>query len=185
MARTAGDIRTPTSIKWPPAGKVLARCVKAERWKSPKKGTLAVMLTFVTSDGQYEFEDPVFVTEKAMSRLNLVAQHLCAMPKSTPLPDGDKEAANQLARYILDNAVGCDAYITIDKQEETFLYENGPKVGQKGIRTRHRVAFGGYDPVDSPVQELAKDELPESELPESQPPDNDPTDDPPVDDIPF
>jgi hypothetical protein len=150
--RTAGDMPTASSNRWPPAGWCPCVCYRAEKWKSPNKGTPAVKVFLRSLDGEYEFDDPVFVTTKAMARLNLVAQHLAAMPKTTQLPDDDAKCAGFFAQWILAHAQGHRANVLIETSVEEFIYETGPKTGQKGSVTRHRVAFAGYDPlVDEPA----------------------------------
>ncbi len=145
MTRTVSDIAIGFNNAFPPAGKHLCRCIDAKPWTSPKKKTPAAMLTFVTQDGLYQFEDPVFVSPKALSRLSLVAQRLCQLGKAIELPDDDMAAARQLARYITDNAKGQDILLTIEESEEQYLIQEGPDLGQVRTRTRRRVAFGGYE----------------------------------------
>ncbi len=154
MPRTAADVGTPRDSRWPPAGKVIVTCVEASRWKSPKKGTLAIMLIF--ENGEYRFDDPVFITTKAIRRLNLVAMRLCDMPDDIPLPDDDAEAAREIATYVLNHACGKRAKLTIDVSTEEFIYEQGEKTGQKGTRERHRVAFAGYERANGEEAEESK-----------------------------
>jgi len=150
MARTAGDVGVPNSQgRWPPPGWCVATCVNAEKWKSPKKSTPAVMLTWRTPDDQFEWEDPVFVTGKALKRLNLVALRVCGMPRDTVLPDDDLVAAKLVANYIMEHVVGQPAKVQIEVHEEEFMYETGPKAGQVGKVQRSKVAFGGYDVATS------------------------------------
>ena len=166
MARILGDIAVGFNNAFPPPGKYLCRCIEAKPWTSPKKKTPAAMLTFVSQDSLYQFEDPVYVSPKALSRLSLVAQRLCHLDKTIELPDDDMAAAKQLARYITDNAKGQDILLTIEESEEQYLIQEGPDVGNVRTRKRRRVAFGGYEVpiVDSqePVKNLngSKDDLP-------------------------
>jgi hypothetical protein len=154
MPRTVGDIPTGSNDP-PPVGPIEAKCFKAEKWTSPVKGTKAVMLHWQAGDGAYEFTDAVFVTTKAIGRLSLVAQRVCGMPKDTALPDDDAQAAAMLAKYILDNAAGRSAIVTIEEQVEEFIYSEGVNVGKKGTKTRKKVAFSGYAPIphDAPGHE--------------------------------
>ncbi len=145
MPRTVGDVPTTGGGSYPPAGKHLCRCIKAVPWISPKKKTPAALLTFATKDGEYQFEDPIFACPKALWRLVLVACRLCGMPKDTPLPDGDAEACKVVARYIVDNAAGKDALLTIEEKDETYMVTEGPEQGQKKTKKRRKVAGAGYD----------------------------------------
>jgi len=145
MPRTAGDIPMPSDNRWPPAGKYLATCIGVRKWRSPNKHTPAVMLTWRTPDDQFNFEDAVYVTEKTVPRLNLVAQRVCGMPDETELPDDNLEAARFLALHIFDHAHGRQAIVTIDEHAEQYMDEN---TGQKKTRTVRRVAFAGYEAVE-------------------------------------
>ncbi len=151
MSRTAADLGMPMNAAWPPAGKHDCRCMKTERWQSPKAGTHAVRLYWATTDGKYSFDDPVFVTVKAMPRLNMVAQRVSGMPKETEIPDDDAAAMKFLARYVLDHSLGRFATVTIEEKEEEFMYENGPKMGTRGRRTKKCVAYAGYEVMEADV----------------------------------
>jgi hypothetical protein len=141
--------------------------VKAVAWKSPKKGTAAAKLTFVTRDGEHSFDDAVFVSPKGLWRLALVAQRLCDMPKDTPLPDDNEEACKILARYIVDHATGKDATITIDERQESYMVTEGPEQGQKKEVMRRRVAGGGYERIEgaAPIAPLGPSGDPDNDLP--------------------
>ncbi len=143
MARTANDIGMPSDMTWPPPGTYTCECVAAEKWTSPKKGTKAVRLEFVS--GEYAFEDLAFVSEKTIKRLNLIAQRLCGMPKETPLPDGNPECASFLAKYILEHAAGKRANVKVEEHTEEYMVETGPDAGQMKSKQRRRVAFSGYE----------------------------------------
>ena len=162
MARTVSDIPESMGNNFPPPGKYVCRCLKAEKWLSPKKSTPAAMLTLVTKDGMYQFEDPIFVTDRAISRLILVAKRLCGIPEETPLPDGDSEAAKELGRYIIGNAAGKDVMITIEEQSDPYIVPEGPEMGQTKDRKRRRVSFGGYERIvsDSPSPQDTDDDIP-------------------------
>ena len=151
MPRTSADINLPSEEKWPPPGRHLLMCINSAIWKSPKKKTPAVMLTWADAELVYEFGDPVFVTPAALARLNLVAQRVCHIPNDMPLPDDDAGVAKVLAHYILENAIGNSAYVTVEENIEKFMYTTGPKAGQTGEKARRKVAFAGYEFVDKPV----------------------------------
>lgn len=142
--RTANDVGEPKNQTWPPAGWCNATCVKAERWKSPKKNTPAVKLFWRTPDGEYEFDDCVFVTERAIQRLNLVALRVCAMPRNTVLPDDNRQAVSQIASYILENARGKQARVLIEQQDVDELDQYTGEMKKRRFRT---VAFIGYEPM--------------------------------------
>ncbi len=164
--RTLSNIPTSNDGSWPPEGPHLCRCIKTGSWTSPKKGTAAAKLTFTTADAQYQFEDLVFVTVKAMGRLALVASRLCQMPKDTELPDDDLETAKQIARYIVDHAVGKDVILTIETQKEQYMIESGPDMGNVRHKIRSRVAFSGYDvPETEGEQELPETPEDSSDIP--------------------
>lgn len=152
MTRTVGDIPTG-GASWPKPGKIEARCYKAEKWVA-NTGTKAVKLWWSTEEG-HDFTDSVFVTIKAMGRLSLVAQRVCAMPKNFPLPDDDAQAAAVLAKYILENAIGRSAILTIEEQKQEFIHQDGPDVGKKDTKTMMRVAFSGYDALPQTEVEAA------------------------------
>lgn len=185
MPRTASDVGMPSQMAWPPEGWIEATCTKAAKWTSPKKKTAAVMLSWESLDARYNWEDPVYVTAKAIKRLNLVAQRVCGMPRETQLPDDDKAAANLLARYILDHAAGRSALVLVESQEQNFLYESGPKVGQKRIVKIHRVAFAGYEPLADQAKPLPDEapDLPRNSRAPQPPPELD--NEEPEEDLPF
>lgn len=159
MVRTSQDVGMPSDLYWPPAGIYTAECTVAEKWTSPKKGTKAVRLEFVSD--QYTFEDLAFVSEKTIKRLNLIAQRLCGLPKETPLPDGNPECASFLAKYILDHAAGKRAKITIVEQNEEYMVAEGPDAGQMRSKKRSRVAFSGYEIA----QQFAPDSANDGDIP--------------------
>lgn len=167
MARNFGEMSEGGGGNFPPAGKHLCRVVKAVPWTSPNKKTPAAKLTLATRDGEYSFDDALFVTGPALWRLVLVARRVCAMPADTVLPDADGEAAKVLARYIVENAMGKDALVTIEERDETFVVTEGPDQGQKKTVKRRRVSAAGYE---TPPTEARQDKT----LPV-----------PPSDDIPF
>lgn len=166
MTRTVNDIPTDLDNAFPPTGKHLCRCTDAKPWVSPKKKTPAAMLTFITRDGLYQFDDPVFVTPKALGRLSMVAQRLCHLEKTVVLPDDDLAAAKQLARYITDNAKGQDILLTIEETDEEYMVEKGPDIGQIRSKKRRRVTFGGYEvPIVAPQAPMANPDTAGDDVP--------------------
>ena len=159
MPRTIDEMPKPQSNNWPPAGRHLCACVGVEKWKSPKKGTAAVMLHWVTGpQSEFAFDDPIFVTEKAVARLALAASRVCQMQKDVQIPDSDRDAAGFLARYIMEHAVGRRAYVTIEVHDEQYMPQSGPNQGRLQTIKRHKVAFAGYDKVDTVPPALADPE---------------------------
>jgi len=156
--RTAGDIPMGGGFQMPPVGDYECRCTETRRWKSPKKGTPAVKLIWATQSGDM-FDDSLFVTGKALSRLNLVAQRVCGMEAEHALPDDDGECAIELAKYIMANAQGKYAIVTIEEQPETIFHQDGPKVGQKETVMRRRVAFAGYRAVPQEGEDTINEKL--------------------------
>lgn len=153
MPRTAAEIGMPSELRWPPAGWHVCGCTGASKWKSPKKGTPAIMLQWMTEDGNFAFEDPLFLTPKAMPRVNLVAQRVCGMDSETELPDDDKEAMRFLVRFIMDNAMGRRARVLVEEQEVKYMRED---TGTLGTALRKRVAFAGYaalEPITTRTRE--------------------------------
>lgn len=156
MARNFGDMSEGGGGNFPPAGKHLCRVVKAVPWTSPNKKTPAAKLTLATRDGEYSFDDALFVTAKALWRLVLVARRLCGMPADTKAPDDNLEAAKFLARYIVDNATGKDALITIEEKNETYIATEGPDQGQKKTVARRRVSASGYETPPAEVHQAVR-----------------------------
>ena len=158
MPRSLNDIMASVDNSLPPVGKHLCRCIGAKRWVSPKKHTAAIMLTLASHDGNYQFEDPIYITRDALRRLVVVARHLCAMDEtSKQIPDSGEEAAEYLAERILLTAIGRDAIVTIVEEDrgETVITD-GPDMGQKRKMTRRKVAFGGYE-TPTELQPVIKD----------------------------
>jgi hypothetical protein len=141
----ASEIGMPADKElWPLEGDIVATCVQADRWVSPHKKTPAVRLTFTDAEGHYNFSDLVFVTAKTIQRLNLVAQRLCGMLAETDLPADAKQTAAFLAHYILAHARGKQVLLSVEIEEQEFVYTYGEKVGQKAVRRQPRVGFAGY-----------------------------------------
>ncbi len=155
MPRTLGDVPDAKSAMWPPAGWHPCRIVGATKWISPKKKTPAVMLALATMDGAFEFEDPIFITAKAINRVALVARRVCGLPDITALPDDGDEAVKQLANHILTTAIGKQCMVEIEVQKFDEMQTDGPDIGKMKTKTFHNVSFAGYkayDPGTEPVQ---------------------------------
>ena len=141
MSRTVSDFSMQRVF--PPAGKYSVKIVSVEKGFSAKKKTPQITLVF--SDGENEFDDHLFVTEKTIPRLCLVAKRVCLMDEKTILPDKDIDAANAVAKYIMENANGKCCVVRIEETEEQFIAESGPDIGQKKIVKKRRVAYNGYE----------------------------------------
>ena len=166
MGRTLGDMPESGGGNFPPAGKHLCRCIKAAPWTSPNKKTPAAKLTLATRGGEHSFDDALFVTAPALWRLVLVARRLCGMSPDAVVPDGDLEAAKFLARFIVDNAAGKDALVTIEERNETYIVTEGPDQGQKKTVKRRRVSAAGYEsPPASAEQNTGAPAQPDDDIP--------------------
>jgi len=110
---TETNSNTQSAGQPPPVGGHVCQCISAERWSSPKKGTPAIMLTWKTADGAFMFEDPLYITARAMWRLSLAAQHVGGMSEGTDLPEDNMDAAEWCAAYMEENAPGRSALVTI------------------------------------------------------------------------
>jgi len=132
----------------PPVGDHVCQCTKAERWKSPNKGTPAIMLTWVTGDGAYAFDDALYITGPAMWRLDGAARHVCGLSDETELPEGNEDAADWLADYLMDHAPGKTALVTIV---------------QKG--KYRQVAGAGYKPAPDEGSAPSFDDDPMQDIP--------------------
>lgn len=147
---------------WPDIGWIMATCIKAEGWRSPKKHTPAIRLTWHDETGHYEFDDLVFLTKRALKRVALIASRVCGWSDTNEIPDNDVEALQILSDFIIQNAKGKTLEVEIEEQTETFIYESGPDIGRKGEKKRKRVAFNGYRKIveESQVEEPKPKENP-------------------------
>jgi hypothetical protein len=141
-------VRTAESIKmgasFPEKGKY--PCVVIDVLKGVSKGEKKTpYVEPVFSNGEDEFSDSLYVTPKTVGRLCMFAQRVCGMPKDFQLPDDDKEAANEVARFIMTNSIGKKCIVTIEEHEEMFMPTSGPDAGRNITKKRRRVAFRGYD----------------------------------------
>lgn len=139
--RTAGSI--PMGMNFPPKGQYNCLVVDISKGTSKEKKTPYVEPIFTT--GEYEFNDQLYVTPKTIGRLSLFARKVCNMPDDHEIPDDDKDAANALAKYIMENAANKKCIVTIDEFIEKFIPVSGPDMGRTVEKTRRRVAFRGYD----------------------------------------
>lgn len=141
MPRTLGDI--PFGKGLPPKGKHNCTVLNAIKGFSSTKKTPQIEI--ILSNGETEFSDQLYVTEKTLPRLCLVAQRVCGMSKETVIPDSNKEAIIFLASFIMENIVGKNCVVTIEENEEIYIPSNGPDMGRSIKRMRKRVSFNGYD----------------------------------------
>ena len=144
MPRTLNDI--PLERAFPPPGEHPCTIIGVEKRLSEKKRTPSVHLVFST--GETEFDDDLFVTEKTLPRLCLVAKRICNMLPETELPDNDLDAARVVANYILDNAKMKPALVTIVEFEESYIAESGPDMGRTITKKRRKVAYSGYKTIE-------------------------------------
>jgi hypothetical protein len=163
MSRTAGDV--PIGSGFPPVGKHVCTVLDVIAGTSARKKTPQIEITM--SNGEMEFADQLYVTDKTLSRLCLFAIRVCGMPRGTALPDADSEAVSQVAKFIINNALGKKAVVIIEEKEEKFMPESGPDAGRMVTKKRRRVAFPcGYEEykpapaVDGDMQEPTAAEEP-------------------------
>jgi hypothetical protein len=166
MPRTLNDFSMqrvfPAPAKYP------VNIISVEKGFSKNKRTPQITLVF--SDGENEFDDQLFVTEKTIPRLCLVAKRVCLMDEKTELPDVDIDAANMVARFIMSNALGKKCIVRIEENEETIIIDNGPNIGQKKTIKRRRVAYNGYEKFVE--REAGADDMPFPEQGAEPPPDD-------------
>jgi hypothetical protein len=154
MPRTLNDFSMQRVF--PAAGRYQVNIISIEKGVSKQKKTPQITLVF--SDGENEFDDQIYVTEKTIPRLCLVAKRVCLMDEKTQLPDVDIDAANMVAKYIMSNALGKKCIVKIEENEETIIIDNGPNIGQKKTIKRRRVAYNGYERYVEP--QAGSDDMP-------------------------
>ena len=139
--------------EFPQPGKYPVSIISIEKGFSSVKKTPQITVWF--SDGENEFNDNLFVTEKAIPRLALFAKRVCLMDEKTMLPDDDKECKLVIARHIMENSVGKKCIVTIEENIEQYIVEKGPDVGQTKNIKKRRVAFRGFDrmPIYTPGED--------------------------------
>ena len=155
-------------IQWPKGPyprEVRAVCCEIKKGLSSKKKTPFVELFWSTPDGAF-FSDSIYITGKAISRIAIVAQRVCGVPKDFQLPDNKDEAAIVLAKIVMEKAVNCTAAVTVEEYEEEYMVTEGPDTGKLKKVTKHQVApFSGYKKLSAaPVAES------QTEAPASTPP---------------
>jgi hypothetical protein len=87
------------------------------------------------------------------------------MDKKTILPDKDIDAANTVAKYIMENANGKNCVVRIEETEESFIAESGPDIGQKKTVKKRRVAYNGYEKEFSKTSDYTQQESDSEVLP--------------------
>lgn len=143
----------------PPKGRYEFEVVGIEKGVSTgEKKTPYIEVTMISSE--HEFSDQIYVTEKTLSRLCLFAKRICGMPDTFELPDGDKEASNVVARFIMENALGKCGIVTVEENEEKFMPSSGPDAGRMVSKMRRRVAFNGYQKMEIKNNQQKEDDLP-------------------------
>ena len=165
MARTVGDIPTG-GVNFPPVGKHLCTVINVTSGKSAKKQTPQIEVAW--SNGEMEFPDQLYITDKTLSRLCMFAMRVCGMSRTEVLPDEDMEAVKHVANFIMKNTIGKKAFVNIDEKEEKFVPESGPDAGRMKTVKRRRVAFPvGYEEYKEPEapQGDMQEQPPEEQLP--------------------
>lgn len=162
MARTVNDFSMQRDF--PPPGKYQVSVISAEKGFSSQKKT--PQLTLVFSDGESEFDDNLYVTEKTVSRLAMVAKRVCGMDDKFSLPDGNLDAAKVLANYIFENVKGKRCIVKIEENEEFYVVESGPEAGRSKSKMKRRVAFNGYERyTEQQSEKPAQTKTPGDDLP--------------------
>lgn len=163
MSRTAGDVPIGGGTM-PPKGKYVCTVLNTVSGRSAKKKTPQIEITL--SNGEYEFADQLYVTDKTLPRLCLFAIRVCGMSRTEPLPDDNLEAAQQVAKFIMANALDKKCIVTVDENDEKFMPEKGPDAGRVITIKRRKVPMNGYEEykpkqlVQGDLQEPPPEQLP-------------------------
>lgn len=158
--RTVSNISIGSTM--PPKGKYNCSVVAIDKGVSSNKKTPYIEPTLST--GEDDFTDQLYVTPKTIGRLSLFARRVCGMPDDFPLSDDDTAAANELAKFIMQNAVGKSCIVTIEENEEMFIPTTGPDAGRTKVKLRRKVAFKGYERFEEPLPP-SSNTTPEDDLP--------------------
>ena len=142
MSRIAGDVPTGF-VEMPPKGKYVCTVLNVVAGKSAQKKTPQIEVTF--SNGEYEFPDQFYITNKTLGRLCLFAMRVCGMSRTEPLPDDNLEAAKYVANFIMKNAIDKKCVVTIEEREEKYMPATGPDAGRMKSIMRRRVPMNGYE----------------------------------------
>lgn len=162
-------MRTVDSVSFggtsfPPKGKYQCKVIALSKGKSPSKKTPFIELTLTT--GEDDFSDQLYITDKAIGRLCLVARRVCDMPDTFEIPDNDNEAVNLIAKFICENALEKECIVTIEENEESFIPTSGPDIGRTKTILKRRVAFRGYDRyISSQISDTSNSNIEEEDLP--------------------
>lgn len=142
MSRGINDIQVG-DFEMPEAGDHPCLCVEATK-EMANSGSTGIQLIWATHDGDTRFKDTLWLTAKALGRLALVAKQLCAGADELVLDDDNLLAAKELGDFILEHIKGVNAIVTVVEFTETFIHENGEKIGQTETRKKKKVSFSGY-----------------------------------------
>jgi len=147
----------------PPAGTYTCSVLDVQTAKSKNKGTPYIDVTL--SNGEYEFNDQLYVTARTINRLCLFAKRVCGMSDDTEIPDDDLEAAKFVANYIMKNAVDNRCMVTVEENDEKFMPESGPDMGRTITIKRRRVAFTGYERYNETESTTTTKKVTDEDLP--------------------
>lgn len=138
------------NTQWPRTdGWVRCVCAIVGKGMSAVKKTPYVELFWQGEDGSF-FNDQLYVTGNAISRLAMVAQRVCGLPKDYQLPDSKDLAVIELAKVIMGKVQGCEAMVYVESYSEQYMVKDGPEVGTMKTIKKHRVApFTGYKKVEA------------------------------------
>jgi hypothetical protein len=154
--RTAGQINVGSVM--PAPGKYTCVVIGIEKGLSKERKTPFVQPTF--TDGEYEFNDSLYVTPNTIGRLCMFAKRVCLMPDDFELPDGDTEAARVLAKFIMENALNKKCIVVVEEQEEKFMPTTGEDAGRTITKKRRRIAFNGYKKYEEQTRQEDNNEPP-------------------------
>lgn len=140
---------------WPDVGPHKCTCTKVEKKTSKNKHTPYLEIEWVTTNGDC-FTDSVFVTEKTIGRMSMIAIRVCGLDRGYQLPDSDYDAMIELEKFLCENLQGKRAVVIVEEEEYEIMPENGPDAGRLIKKKRKKVAFRGYEEIPAGSQAETK-----------------------------
>jgi hypothetical protein len=145
MSRTIDDIKM--SYQMPLPGWHRVTVIDLIKGVSAKKKT--PQIDVILTNGESEFNDTLFVTDKTLTRLVIFAKRICEMPGDTPLPDSDAQAAVVVAKYIMENGKGKSGEAEVVEVSEDIMIQEGPDTGRIKTFKKRKISFSGYRKIQS------------------------------------